>query len=156
MEHGYKNFIVTKNVITLIPGITLLKRKLTYKNDLQLSYLEYGDKEGYPMLVQHGFIASISDYGLFDRLNQRGLRLICIARPGYGESSPYLLGSYAKWADLASEVIGELHLQQFDVLGISSGAPYAYSIGYKFTDQVRSIFILSGMPALYDDVTRSY
>jgi len=109
--------------------------------------MDIGDRQGYPVLVQHGLIASISDYGLFDRLIERGARLICIARPGYGESSPYLLGSYAEWADLVSMVIGELHLQQFDVLGISSGAPYAYSIGYKFPEQVGSIFILSGMPA---------
>lgn len=128
-----------------------MKQKLTYKNDLQLSYAEYGDKQGYPVLVQHGLIASIDDYALFDRLIQRHVRLICLARPGYGVSSPYLLNGYAEWAEIVSLLIRELQLQQFDVLGISSGAPYGYSIGYKFPEKVGNIFILSGIPALYDD-----
>ena len=130
--------------------------KVNFNNGLCLSYVDIGDRLGYPVLVQHGLIASIKDYGLFDRLIQRGTRLICTARPGYGESSPYLLGCYAEWADLVSLVIDELHLQRFDLLGISSGAPYAYSIGSKFVEQVGRIFILSGMPALNDSVVRSY
>lgn len=133
-----------------------MKHKLTYKNDLQLSYAEYGDAEGYPVLVQHGLIASIEEYDLFARLLQQKVRLICVARPGYGESSPYLLTGYAEWAEIVSLLILELNLQKFDVLGISSGAPYAYSIGYRFPDQVGSIFILSGMPALYDEIVLSH
>jgi pimeloyl-ACP methyl ester carboxylesterase len=132
-----------------------LKKSLTYKNGLQLSYAEYGDKQGYPVLVQHGLIAGIEDYELFDRLLQRRVRLICVARPGYGGSSPYLLNGYAEWADIMSLLIQELQLGQFDILGISSGAPYGYSAGYKFREKVDNIFILSGIPALYDEVVLS-
>jgi hypothetical protein len=39
---------------------------------------------------------------------------------------------------------------------MSSGAPYSYSIGYRFPDRVGNIFIFSGIPALYDDVVLSY
>jgi pimeloyl-ACP methyl ester carboxylesterase len=133
-----------------------LKQMLKYKDGCQLSYAEYGDKSGYPILVQHGLIASIDDFDLFDRLIQQQIRLVCIARPGYGESSPYLLASYAEWADIISVLIQELEMPHFDILGISSGAPYAYSIGCKFPEKIGSIFILSGMPALYDDVVLSY
>jgi pimeloyl-ACP methyl ester carboxylesterase len=132
-----------------------LNQKLTYKTGLQLSYAEYGDKQGYPVLVQHGLIASIDNYELFDRLLQRRVRLICVARPGYGGSSPYLLNGYAEWADIVSLLIQELQLGQFDILGISSGAPYGYSIGYKFPEKIGYTFILSGIPALYDDVVLS-
>jgi hypothetical protein len=38
-------------------------------------------------------IASITDHHLFDRLLAAGIRLICIARPGYGESSPYVMAN---------------------------------------------------------------
>lgn len=134
----------------------LLKQKLTYKNSLQLSYADYGDRQGDPVLVQHGLIASIDDYELFDRLLQRHVRLICVARPGYGESSPYLLSGYAEWGEIMSLLVQELGLQKFDVLGISSGAPYAYSIGYRFPEKVGSLYILSGMPALYDEIVLSH
>jgi pimeloyl-ACP methyl ester carboxylesterase len=49
-----------------------------------------------------------------------------------------------------------LKVTQFDVLGISSGAPYSYAIGYKFPDRVRNIYILSGIPALYDEDVQAY
>jgi pimeloyl-ACP methyl ester carboxylesterase len=129
----------------------ILKQKLTYKNGIPLSYLDIGDTNGYPVLVQHGLIASIDDYDLFDRLLQQHIRLICMARPGYGDSSPYPLDHYAEWGSIVSQLVEELNLESFDVLGISSGAPYAYSIGYKIPEKVGSLFILSGLPALYDE-----
>lgn len=128
-----------------------MKQKVLYKNRNSLSYAEYGNKNGYPILVQHGLIASIDDYHLFDRLINSGTRLICIARPGYGESSPYRMNNMAEWGDIASVLVDKLSLSHFDILGISSGAPYSYAIGCKFPNKVRNIFILSGTPALYDD-----
>lgn len=128
----------------------------TYKNGNSLSYTEFGDKDDYPILIQHGLIATITDGDLFERLINLGVRLICIARPGYGESSPYVLKNMAEWADLVSVLIENLKLSQFDVLGMSSGAPYSYAIGYKFPDKVRNIFIFSGIPALYDEKILSF
>jgi len=128
-----------------------MKRIIQYKNGNTLSYAEYGEKNGYPILAQHGLIASISDYHLFDSLIKAGIRVICIARPGYGESSPYNMSQMAEWGEIVSILVDELNLSQFDLLGMSSGAPYSYAIGYKLPDKVRNIFIFSGIPALYDD-----
>lgn len=133
-----------------------MKKISHYKNGERLSYAEYGNPNGYPILVQHGLIASIDDCHLFERLIEFGARLICIARPGYGESSPYMMKDIAEWADIVSGLIDELTLSQFDVLGMSSGAPYSYALGYKFPDKVRNIFILSGTPALYDEKVLSF
>ncbi len=129
----------------------LLKQTIQYKVGQTLSYTDYGDKTGYPILAQHGLIASISDYHLFDSLIKAGLRVISIARPGYGESSPYPMSHMAEWGEIVSILADELKLSQFDLLGMSSGAPYSYAIGYKLPDKVRNIFIFSGIPALYDD-----
>ena len=123
---------------------------IAYKGGNLLSYAEYGDCSGYPVLVQHGMIASIKDYHLFDRLIAAGARLISVARPGYGESSPYEMVDMAEWGDIIAVLAGELGLAHFDVLGISSGAPYGYAIGFKLPGKVRNIFVLSGTPALYD------
>jgi pimeloyl-ACP methyl ester carboxylesterase len=126
-----------------------LKQTIRYKNEYSLSYAEYGNDEGYPILVQHGLIASITDYHLFDRLIQSGTRLICIARPGYGESSRYEMKNLAEWGEIVAVLVDGLGLSHFDVLGMSSGAPYSYSIAYKFPRKARNIFIFSGTPALY-------
>jgi pimeloyl-ACP methyl ester carboxylesterase len=127
-----------------------MKHLMRYQNQYLLSYAEYGDKTGYPVLVQHGMVASITDYHLFDRLIEAGNHLICIARPGYGESSPYRMSNMAEWGDIVSALIDELKISKFDILGMSSGAPYGYAIGYKLPKKVRNIFIFSGIPALYD------
>lgn len=127
-----------------------MDNSLTYKDSNRLSYAEYGDRGGYPVLVQHGMIASISDDYLFDPLIAAGARLIAVARPGYGESSPYEMRDMAEWGDIVALLVAELDLSHLDVLGISSGAPYSYAIGYALPDKVRHIFILSGTPALYD------
>ena len=124
---------------------------LAYKGRNLLSYAEHGDRNGYPVLVQHGMIASIRDDHLFDRLIEAGTRLISVARPGYGESSPYRMKDMAEWGDIVAVLVGELNLAHLDVLGLSSGAPYSYSIGYRLPGRVRNIFILSGTPALYDE-----
>lgn len=133
-----------------------MKKNVLYKNGNSLSYAEYGDQNGYPILIQHGLIASINDYHLFKCLLETGARLISIARPGYGESSPYVMKNIGEWADIVSVLVDEQGLSQFDVLGISSGAPYSYAIGYKFPDLVRNLFILSGTPALYNETVLSF
>jgi len=128
-----------------------MKQLLGYRDGNTLSYSEYGDMNGFPILIQHGMIASITDYHLFTKLMEAKKRLICIARPGYGESSPYQMENIAEWGKIVSVLVDNLGLTQFDILGISSGAPYSYSIGCKLQDRVRSIFIFSGTPALFDD-----
>src|ERR1051325_9750013 len=122
-----------------------MNKSIHYKHQYRISYTDYGDRNGFPILIQHGLIASIQDHNLFETLIQFGARLISIARPGYGESSPYVMSNIAEWADLVSAVIDELQLTQFDILGMSSGAPYSYAVCYKLADKTQSIYIFSGI-----------
>jgi pimeloyl-ACP methyl ester carboxylesterase len=130
-------------------------KTLPCRNGLQLAYADDGPRQAFPILVQHGLVASIADQDLFAGLLQHGARLVSLARPGYGGSAPLELSNYAGWADLAGQLVAELGLARFDLLGLSSGAPYAYSIASRFPEQVRSTYIFSGMPALYDPLARS-
>ncbi|HEX2979290.1 MAG TPA: alpha/beta hydrolase [Anaerolineaceae bacterium] len=124
---------------------------IAYHHDQTLSYGDYGNPDGYPILVQHGLIASIKDAALFQRLLGQGTRVICIARPGYGASSPYEMKDVAEWGSIVAALVDALQLSQFDVFGISSGAPYSYAIGYRLPEKTRHIYILSGTPALFDE-----
>ncbi len=121
-----------------------------------ISYAEYGDNQGYPILIQHGLIASIEDKNMFERLIGQRVRVICIARPGYGESSPIVLQCFAEWAEIVSSLIEALEIDQFDVLGMSSGAPYGYALSARLVDKVRNIYIFSGIPAMYDNVVLAH
>jgi pimeloyl-ACP methyl ester carboxylesterase len=134
--------------------MTLLKN-YNSSNDQVLAYCEFGDPRGFPILVQHGLIASIQDASLFERWIAHGARLICIARPGYGQSSPYPLRNIGEWGELVAGLVAHLGLDQFDILGISSGAPYNYAIAHRLPTKARRVFILSGTPALFDQQVRS-
>ena len=121
-----------------------------YKGN-SFAYAEYGDKKGFPILIQHGMIASIKDYQLFHSLIESRRRVICIARPGYAESFPYKMNNVFEWGRIISVLVHELGVKQFDILGTSSGAPYSYSIAYVCSEMTRNVYIFSGTPALYID-----
>ncbi len=133
-----------------------MKKTIQYQNGRFLYYADFGARDGFPILIQHGMIASIQDEHLFQHLVANGARPISIARPGYGESSPYEMINVAEWGAIVSVLVDQLQLRQFDVFGISSGAPYSYAIGYALPERVRSIFILSGIPALFDEKVQSF
>ena len=95
-----------------------MKKIALYKNGNTLSYSEFGNKSGYPILIQHGLIASIEDYDLFESLIDLGTKLISIARPGYGDSSPYIMKNVAEWGEIVSVLVDQLQLSQFDILGM--------------------------------------
>lgn len=126
-----------------------MKHTLDYKSGYTLCYTDFGSLDGFPIIVQHGMIASISNENLFERLINAGRRLICVARPGYGGSSPYPMEKIADWGEIISGLVERLGLSHFDILGMSSGAPYGYAIGHKLPEKVRRIYIFSGTPALY-------
>jgi pimeloyl-ACP methyl ester carboxylesterase len=128
-----------------------MENVIEYNDGNQLAYFEFGNREGFPVLIQHGLIAAISETALFTRLIELNLRLISIARPGYGRSSPKVMNNIGEWGEITQVLVNHLKLSEFDIFGISSGAPYSYAIGYHFPDRARNIFILSGTPALYDE-----
>jgi pimeloyl-ACP methyl ester carboxylesterase len=129
----------------------MIKNRILYKREKYLSFVNYGAPDGFPILIQHGLIASIEDVDLFKSLIHNHLRLVSIARPGYGESTPYEMHSFVEWGEIVNPLVQALGLDQFDILGMSSGAPYSYALGYYFPWKVRNIFIFSGIPALYDE-----
>ncbi|WP_029905341.1 alpha/beta fold hydrolase [Prevotella sp. 10(H)] len=125
-----------------------------YRNQ-PLSYLEYGNPSGFPIIVQHGMIASIKDDSLFTDCLKKRARIICVARPGYGQSSPIFLDNYKEWGEIIYSLAKELSLEKFDILSSSAGSPYGYAIGITCPDLVRNIYVYSGIPALYNENVQS-
>ena len=119
--------------------------------DAAISVNDFGDPHGFPIVVNHGMIASIEDCDLFARLVGGGRRVICIARPGYGESSPFELANVGEWGTVAAGVLKKLNIEEFDVLGLSSGAPYSYAMAHEMPETSRNVYIFSGTPALFDE-----
>lgn len=123
-----------------------------------LAFAQYGDPQGYPIIVHHGLVGSIENPALLPWSSKlKGISLLFIARPGYGRSPFFILKDYAQWGSVVDSLLKQLHIQDFDTLGMSAGAPYSYALGYFFPTRVKRIHIYSGLPWLEDkEILHSY
>jgi pimeloyl-ACP methyl ester carboxylesterase len=128
-------------------------KKFQFNGKDVLAYNDIGKDDGFPILVQHGTMASIKDIGFFTDLSKFA-RVICIARPGYGESSPFILRNLLEYGEIIQKLVQELGINRFDVLSSSAGAIYGYAIAKVCPELTRNIFVYSGTPALYDEEVR--
>src|SRR4029453_16121879 len=91
-----------------------------------LTYLEVGDPHGPLVIHNHGGPSSPLEARLFatSALKNR-LRLICVDRPGIGESSPQKTRTFSGWADDLTTIADALGYSEFGVTGWSEGGPWA-------------------------------
>ena len=126
-------------------------------NGASLSYAEYGTPEGRPVLLFHGLVGSICSEGMEESLCGLPIRVIALARPGYGTSDYFDMDCVADWGRLLAEFWDYLGLRSFDIMGISAGAPYAYSLAALYPDRIGTLYINSGMPAVcFQNVLAQY
>ncbi|MFT3984343.1 MAG: alpha/beta hydrolase [Lachnospiraceae bacterium] len=131
--------------------------KFTLPNDRIMSYMEYGNPDGKAVIVLHGLVGSVAEENLAEQLKDIPLRLIYLARPGYGESDYFPMECVSDWGRQLEPFLDALHLESFDVVGISAGAPYAYSMAVLYAGRVRTVYINSGVTAVYDpDIISCY
>ena len=124
-------------------------KNFNFNGENVLAYNDFGNNNGFPILVQHGTIASIKYTSFFNNLGKIA-GIICIARPGYGESSPYVLKNLLEYGEIIVKLVKELGINKFDILALSAGALYRYAIAKACSDKTRNIYVYSGTPALYD------
>jgi pimeloyl-ACP methyl ester carboxylesterase len=93
-------------------------RAITLGDGRQLEYAEAGT--GVPTLFFHGRWAP-----LLLPPETPGLRLVCVARPGYLGSDPRPGRRVAEWAEDVAALADELGLERFAVVGLSDGGAHA-------------------------------
>lgn len=123
-------------------------------NGLILAYAEYGDMEGQPVFFFHGIPGS-RFFRPPDEITKRlGVRLICMDRPGYGESGFQSGRRLLDWPDDVSRLADHLRIEEFSVAAHSGGGPYALACAYSLPERIRSAAIISslGPPEAKEDV----
>jgi pimeloyl-ACP methyl ester carboxylesterase len=96
------------------------------KDGRTLAYLEVGDPGGPLVIHNHGGPSSRLEARLLANSASRNrLRLICVDRPGMGQSTAQKARSYAGWADDVIAVADALGCDEFGVTGWSEGGPWA-------------------------------
>ncbi|MBV1916377.1 MAG: alpha/beta fold hydrolase [Pseudomonadales bacterium] len=113
-----------------------------------LSYGDYGPSTGTPVVLFHHLFGSRQDKPDDETLLSRlGIRLIVPERPGRGLTSDTNTLSLLAWADDIRQLMEQLELDRFHVLGLSAGAPFAAACAAVLPQKVISVGILaSQMP----------
>lgn len=83
-----------------------------------------------------------------------GLRIISPDRPGIRDSSFHPRRRLLDWPPLLAEVADSLGIEQFKILGISGGAPYALAAAWALPERVRAAAVISGAPPLAEMADR--
>ncbi len=100
-----------------------------------LSWYEYGDSNGRPVLTLDNLGAAMPDHGYFDGwYREKGLRMIMIVRPGYGIST-YKAGM--EFRDFGPDILAlceHLDLNRPPMAAYCGGGPYALCAAALYPD----------------------
>ena len=118
--------------------------RLAHRDGRQLSWLELGAPDGVPVIYSHGNPGSRAELCFFHHQARRaGVRLLCVERPGFGDSA---FDEHASLKSVAEDMaaVADLHsIDQAHTLGWSSGGPPALAMAYYFPQRVKSAMVLS-------------
>jgi pimeloyl-ACP methyl ester carboxylesterase len=74
-----------------------------------------------------------------------GIRLVCIERPGVGDSTDHRYRNFRDWADDVDVVVDQLGHERFAVVGLSGGGPYALACAAGLGDRVTAVGLLGSV-----------
>jgi pimeloyl-ACP methyl ester carboxylesterase len=114
-------------------------------------YLALGDPTGQPVVFLHGTPGTAGSAVLLqDAACRHGVRLLSLSRPGYGATTTTAPGLMSVAQDVG-EVASGLGIEEFTVLGVSGGGPYALAAGATLKTRVPHILVAAG-PAPYHEI----
>src|ERR1051325_9674772 len=123
--------------------------KIQMSNGGAVAISEYGAPSGAPIFFCHGWPSSRTMAELTDAAaRQINLRIIPPDRPGIRNSSVQPGRKLLDWPPLLAELAEKMGIRQFNILGISGGAPYALAAAWALPERVRAIAVVSGAPPL--------
>ncbi len=126
-----------------------MAERVTTPDGRRLSYLEVGYPDGPLVIHNHGGPSSRLEARLLaDSASKNRLRLVCVDRPGMGQSSPQKTRSYAGWADDLVTIADALGYQEFGVTGWSEGGPWGLAAA-AYIEPARLRHVSSIAPGSY-------
>jgi len=100
-----------------------------------LSWYEYGDPDGRPVLTLDNLGASLPDHSYFEEwYREKGLRMIMIVRPGYGISTYKSDLEFRSFAPDIMALCGHLELDRPPMAAYCGGGPYALCAAALYPD----------------------
>ncbi len=126
-------------------------KEVKLKDNRVISYMEFGDPNGTPMFLFHGWPTSaLAGSPNHQAALKTHIRLICPERPGYGASTLKPERTMLDWANDVAEIAEQLGFTTFSVLGVSGGGPYALACAYKLPHLISKAYIVCSILNLND------
>jgi len=117
---------------------------LTLPDGRVLSWYEYGDPNGRPVLTLDNLGAAVPDHTFFDGwYREKGLRMIMIVRPGYGISTYKKNFEFRDFADDILALCQHLKIQRPPMAAYCGGGPYALCAAATHPDLFERLGILA-------------
>jgi pimeloyl-ACP methyl ester carboxylesterase len=134
---------------------------ITLRGGRKLSFADYGDPDGEPIIFFHGFPGSRFDGEHAGQVAAgMGIRLIAPERPGMGLSDFQPYRRLLDWPADVEQLADALGLATFGVLGYSGGGPHALACAYRIPQRLTGVGLLSSVspvtePGAMDGMNRS-
>ena len=110
-----------------------------------LGYAQYGAADGSVIVSAHGGLACRLDVSAAAPIaHQAGVRLISPDRPGIGLSDQKPDRTIRDWADDIADLLDQLGVDRFAVMGWSMGGQYAAAVGHALWSRVTRVAIIAG------------
>ncbi|ETN45915.1 uncharacterized protein HMPREF1541_00096 [Cyphellophora europaea CBS 101466] len=121
---------------------------ITLSSYRTLGFAEYGSPTGYPLIYFHGFPSSrLEGEILHKAARKRNIRVVAPDRPGFGLSTYDPNYTITSWVEDVRELVKQLNLQRFAVLGLSGGGPYALACAKDLpASMMTSVGVAVGSP----------
>jgi pimeloyl-ACP methyl ester carboxylesterase len=123
-----------------------------------MSYAQYGNPDGFPIVNAHGGLACRLDVAAADGIaSAAGVRLISPDRPGVGRSDPRPGRTVDDWARDVAGLLDLIDIDRFAVMGWSMGGQYAAAVGHALPHRVTRVAIIAGAlpltePGVFDEL----
>lgn len=133
---------------------------ITTHDGRSLAFVDMGDPNGPLVIHNHGGPSSRLEARLLSNsATKNRLRLVCVDRPGIGQSSAQLDRSFSGWANDIVSIADALGHREFGVTGWSEGGPYALAAAaYIDPGRLRHVSSIAGAShgAFGDDWAAEY
>lgn len=132
----------------------ILEGTVAVRDGGRLGFAEHGATHGPTFVWMHGTPGARRQIPLEARrlVQERGIRLIGIDRPGIGSSTPHLYPDVFDWTRDLEILLDTLGIDTVRLVGLSGGGPYALAAGAGLPDRVHGVGVLGGVaPTVGED-----
>lgn len=118
--------------------------QFTLPNGRTLSWGEYGDPKGFPVVYFADLGGTRLEAALFhEQAKECGLRLLALDRPGLGRSDFLPLSTHYDIVPVLKPLLAHLHIARFALLARGAGAGYAAAVAHRMPTQVTALSLIS-------------